>query len=86
MKLLIASSFLFANAYVSAFSLAPAANTHGTTSTVSSDELREKMKKRGPKRRRNKSQLSSTIVFIIFVILLPFLYIFFSLQIEFNLI
>ncbi|MGK3758423.1 MAG: hypothetical protein ACI8RD_010737 [Bacillariaceae sp.] len=55
MKLLIASSFLFANAYVSAFSLAPAANTHGTTSTVSSDELREKMKKRGQKRRRNKS-------------------------------
>ena len=43
MKLLIASSFLFASAHVSAFSLAPAANTHGTTSTVSS-ERREKMK------------------------------------------
>jgi len=34
MKLLIASSFLFASAHVSAFSLAPAANTHGTTSTA----------------------------------------------------
>ena len=70
MKLLIASSFLFASAHVSAFSLAPAANTHGTTSTVSS-ERREKMKNKEEWNRKSGNQLSSTNV-ITYCCLFPY--------------
>jgi len=53
MKFLIASSFLFASAHVSAFSLAPAANTHGTTSTVSSERKDEMKNKEERNRKRD---------------------------------